>query len=341
MAGGTAIVTDARMLAHDPGRGHPERPDRLRAVIDHLEDARELVRLEARPATREELALVHPPAHIDRIAASAGRPRVMFDSDTATSPGSYQAALLAAGSLLVLCEAILAGEVANGFAAVRPPGHHAERDRPMGFCLFNNVAIAAAWLRQRGVERVAIIDWDLHHGNGTQHAFEADPSVLYVSTHQYPFYPGTGAAEEVGVGQGAGRTVNLPFPAAFGDAEYIRAFQEIITPIVRQFAPHFVLISAGFDCDHRDPLGSMQVTPAGFSAMAKACVDLAQESAAGRVAAILEGGYDLRAIIEGTDETLDAMRGKHTARPPVTGDPRRADRILARVRAAQSGFWTL
>jgi acetoin utilization deacetylase AcuC-like enzyme len=341
MAGGTAVVLDRRLLAHDPGRGHPERPDRLRAVLDHLENALGLVRLGARPAGEEELGLVHTPEHIARVAASAGRPRVVFDPDTVTSPASYEAARLAAGSVLVACEAVLAGEVANGFAPVRPPGHHAERDRAMGFCLFNNVAVAAAWLRQRGVGRVAIIDWDLHHGNGTQHVFADDPDVLYVSIHQSPFYPGTGAAEEVGLGAGAGRTVNLPFPAGFGDAEYVRAFEEIVTPVVRQFAPAFVLVSAGFDCDHRDPLGSMTVTPAGFGAMARACVKLADACAGGRVVAVLEGGYDLSAIVEGVDATLAAMRGVQTAAPLATGDPRRAERVLERVRAAQSPYWRL
>src|SRR5437016_5817913 len=341
MAGGTAVVVDRRMLAHDPGRGHPERPDRLRVLLDHLADARGLVQLGARAATAEELALIHPAAHVERGAASAGRSHVVFDPDTATSAGSWEAARLAAGSLLVLCEAILGGEVENGFALVRPPGHHAERDRAMGFCLFNNVAVATAWLRQQGVGRVAIVDWDLHHGNGTQHLFESDPEVLYVSTHQYPYYPGTGAADEVGRGPGVGRTLNLPFPAGFGDAEYIRAFTEVVAPVLRQFAPGFVLVSAGFDCDHRDPLGGMEVTPAGFAAMARACVELAGECARGRLAAVLEGGYDLAAIVEGVDATLAAMRGAERPPPPLTGDARPAEPVLAPVRAAQAPYWLL
>jgi acetoin utilization deacetylase AcuC-like enzyme len=341
MADRTGVVLDHRMLAHDPGRGHPERADRLRVLLDHLGDARGLAHLSARLALEDEIALVHPPAHVERVAATAGRPHVAFDPDTAASAGSWDAARLAAGSLLVVCEAILAGELANGFALVRPPGHHAERERAMGFCFFNNVAIAAAWLRRHGVGRIAIIDWDLHHGNGTQHLFEADPDVLYVSTHQFPYYPGTGAAEEVGRGAGAGRTVNLPLPAGFGDAEYGRAFTEIVTPIVRQFRPEFVLVSAGFDCDHRDPLGGMEVTPAGFSAMAHACVDVAAECAGGRIAAVLEGGDDLGAIVEGVDTTLAAMRGEPRAPRPVTGDAGRAERVLAQVRAAQAPYWQL
>jgi acetoin utilization deacetylase AcuC-like enzyme len=341
MAGGTAIVLDSRMLSHDPGHGHPERPDRLRVLLNHLEDAPGLVALGARPATEDEIALVHVPEYVERAAATAGRARVMLDPDTVTSPGSYEAARLAAGSLLTLCEAVLAGEVENGFALVRPPGHHAERGRAMGFCLFNNVALAAAWLRRRGVGRVAIIDWDLHHGNGTQHLFEDDPDVLYVSTHQYPYYPGTGAADEVGHGVAAGRTLNLPFPAGFGDAEYARAFAEVVVPVCRQFAPEFVLVSAGFDCDHRDPLGGMMVTPAGFATMARVCRDLAAETAGGRIAAVLEGGYDLAAIVEGVDVVLATLRGSERASPAATGDARHAERALARVRAAHAPYWQL
>jgi acetoin utilization deacetylase AcuC-like enzyme len=341
MAGGTAIVIDERMLAHDPGRGHPERPDRLRVLLDTVGEARGLVHLGARPATEDEIARVHTPEHVERTAATAGRARVQIDPDTATSPGSYEAARLAAGSLLVVCDAVLAGEVQNGFALVRPPGHHAEHDRSMGFCLFNNVALAAAALRARGVGRMAIIDWDVHHGNGTQHIFERDPDVLYVSTHQFPFYPGTGDAEEVGRGPGAGRTLNLPFPAGFGDAEYVHAFTELVVPILRQFSPDFVLLSAGFDCDHRDPLGGMLVTSAGFGAMARACLDVAAETADGRLAAVLEGGYDLAAIVEGVDRVLRVMRGAEDTPPPATGRAGNADRVLARVRAAHAAYWRL
>jgi acetoin utilization deacetylase AcuC-like enzyme len=339
MAGGTAVVLDDRMIAHDPGPGHPERPDRLRALRDHLAAGQELVRLGARAAAEDELALVHAPAYVERIAATAGRSRVMLDPDTSTSPASWEAARLAAGSLLVVSEAVLAGQVENGFALVRPPGHHAERERAMGFCLFDNVAIAAAWLRQRGLERIAIVDWDLHHGNGTQHLFEADPHVLYVSTHQYPFYPGTGAVHEVGQGAGAGTTLNLPFPAGFGDAEYVLAFDEVVVPVLRQFRPEFVLLSAGFDTDYRDPLGGMSVTPAGFAAMASACVTLANEVAGGRIAAVLEGGYDLDAIVEGVDATLAAMRGAAVPARLASGDARHVDGVLDRVRSVHARYW--
>jgi acetoin utilization deacetylase AcuC-like enzyme len=264
---------------------------------------------------------------------------VVFDADTAASAGSYEAARLAAGGLVDLCVAVRAGQVENGFAFVRPPGHHAEHARAMGFCLFNNVAVAAAALRATGIARVCIVDWDLHHGNGTQHLFEDDPAVLYVSTHQYPYYPGTGAATEVGVGAGAGRTLNLPFPAGFGDAEFARAFDEIVLPIARRFAPEFVLVSAGFDCDGRDPLGGLAVTPAGIAMMARACRRLADETAAGRIVAVLEGGYDLDAIGDGVATVLDVLRDRRGVAPLVTGDARRADGVIARVRAAQVPYW--
>jgi acetoin utilization deacetylase AcuC-like enzyme len=339
MAGGTGLVLDERMLAHDPGAGHPERPDRLRVLHDRFAGARGYVRIGARPATADELVRVHDPRHVERVAATAGRPRVVFDADTAASARSFEAASLAAGGLVDLCEAVRAGEVQNGFAFVRPPGHHAERGRAMGFCLFNNVAVAAAALRASGTGRVCIVDWDLHHGNGTQHLFAADPDVLYVSTHQYPYYPGTGAATEVGEGRGAGRTLNLPFPAGFGDAEFVRAFDDIVLPIGRQFAPDFVLVSAGFDCDGRDPLGGLDVTPAGIAAMAAACRRLADETAGGRIVAVLEGGYDLDAIADGAATVLEVLRGGMPDARARTGDGRRADGVLERVRAAHAPFW--
>ena len=294
MAGGTGIMFDDRMLAHDPGAGHPERPERLRVLHDRFRDAPGLARIGAR---------------------------------------------LAAGGLVDLCAAVRAGQVENGFAFVRPPGHHAEHARAMGFCLFNNVAIAAAALRATGIARVCVVDWDLHHGNGTQHLFEDDPTVLYVSTHQYPYYPGTGAATEVGVGPGAGRTLNLPFPAGFGDAEFARVFDEVVLPIARQFAPEFVLVSAGFDCDGRDPLGGLEVTPAGIAMMTRACRRLADETAGGRIVAVLEGGYDLDAIGDGVATVLDVLRDRCEVAPLVTGDARRADGVIARVRTAQAPHW--
>jgi acetoin utilization deacetylase AcuC-like enzyme len=312
MAGGTAVVLDARMLAHDPGRGHPERPDRLRVLLDHLGDAPGLVRLGARLAEEDEIALVHAPAHVEHAASTAGRPRVQLDPDTATSPGSYEAARLAAGSLLNVCEAVLAGEVTNGFALVRPPGHHAERDRAMGFCLFNNVAVAAAWLRRRGPRRIAIIDWDLHHGNGTQHSFADTDQVLYFSTHQYPFYPGSGGLEETGQGKGLGYTVNVPLSGGMGDEHYARIFNEILAPVARQYQPELILVSAGYDTAINDPLGGMNVSVEGFAYLTRTVKELAEELCHGRLLLVLEGGYHLQSLANGVLAGLVELLGRTT-----------------------------
>ncbi|MEA2625271.1 MAG: hypothetical protein QOD06_1316 [Candidatus Binatota bacterium] len=320
----TGVVFDEACLGHDTGSQHPERPDRLRAIRRLLDEipAGRLREVPGRAATPEELSLVHEPEHVERVAATAGLDRFKFDADTATSRGSFAAAERAAGGALALADAIVAGEVDNGFAFVRPPGHHAERDRAMGFCLFNNVAVAAAYLRVRhGIERVLVVDWDVHHGNGTQHAFYADPRVLFVSSHQYPFYPGTGAASEVGMGDGEGYTINLPFPAGYGDEEYVRAYLDVVEPVARAFAPEFVLVSAGFDAHERDPLASMEVTERGFGQLARILLRAARDSAGGRLMAILEGGYDLTALVRSVAVVLGEMTGKQldAAVSPPTG----------------------
>ena len=321
----TALVLDRRYEAHDPGPGHPESPARIRAILDMLSHYRRpgLITLAPRPATPEELALNHVPAHIARVAATAGHKFSAFDADTPTSSQSFETARLAAGGYLVLLEAIMAREVENGFAFVRPPGHHAEADRAMGFCLFNNVAIGARYLQRRfGIRRVLIVDWDVHHGNGTQDSFYADPDVLYVSTHQYPFYPGTGAAAEVGSGAAAGRTLNVPMPAGCGDDEYVAAFADVVVPIAAQFRPEFVLVSAGFDAHRRDPLAAMTVTNEGFGAMTRLLVRLAETHAEGRLAAILEGGYDLRALQTAVPAVLDELGGAPASAALATPQPR-------------------
>jgi len=339
-AGSTGIVIDPRYQAHDTGAGHPERPERIKVLLSLAAGGEHLVSLAARPATGEELALVHDGAYIADVAATAReRPWFAFDADTPTSPQSYDTACLAAGGLLALLDAVMQGTVGNGFAFVRPPGHHAERHRAMGFCLFNNVAVGAEYLRRRyGLERVLVVDWDLHHGNGTQHIFETDPGVLYVSTHQYPYYPGTGAMEEVGRGDGEGFTVNLPFPAGCGDAEYREAFTRIIEPIAQQYAPQFVLISAGFDAHTRDPLGGMEVTEAGFAAMTRVLLGVAAAHAGGRCAAILEGGYDLTAIRDSSHRVLDEL-SRVAAPIPDPLPPSRATAVIDRIAHVQRRYW--
>jgi acetoin utilization deacetylase AcuC-like enzyme len=240
--------------------------------------------------------------------------------------------------VLALLDEVVAGRLRTGFAFVRPPGHHAERERAMGFCLFNNVAIGAAYLRARhGLERVMIVDWDVHHGNGTQNIFARDPGVLYISTHRYPFYPGTGAFDEVGARDGAGFTVNIPFPGGVGDADFVEAFRTVIEPIALQYEPQLVLISAGFDAHWRDPLGGMGVTEHGFAAMTRSLLSVAEQTAGGRCVAILEGGYDLTATRDSAAAVLDAMSGTPMPSPPLQQPELRA--LFDAVRRAHAPFW--
>ncbi len=298
--GGTGFVHHPRCIAHDPGRGHPERPDRLRAVHARLAACGILGELsvhEPRAALAEELELVHSREHVELVRAACARAPAAIDGDTSVSRDSWDAALRAAGGVLEACERVLSGEWANAFCAVRPPGHHAERDRAMGFCLFNNIAIAARALRARhGVERVAILDWDVHHGNGTQHAFEDDPTVFYASLHQWPLYPGTGAESERGRGAGEGATRNCPLPPGSGDAEWLAALEDVVLPELEAFRPEFVLVSAGFDAHRLDPLSGTCLTEGGYAAMSERMLELAAHMARGRLVSVLEGGYHLAAL---------------------------------------------
>jgi acetoin utilization deacetylase AcuC-like enzyme len=321
----TGIVTDGRFLEHDTGRRHPECADRLRAIGRWLEanPIPDRVPIDARDATIQELTRIHVPEHVERVEVSAHLPRYAFDADTPVSSRSFAAACRAAGGVLALVDAVMAGRIDNGFAFVRPPGHHAERDRAMGFCLFNNVALAAAHLRAaHGLERVLVVDWDVHHGNGTQHAFYDDPHVLFVSSHQYPFYPGTGAAREVGAGEGEGFTLNLPFPAGYGDAQYVRAFLDVVEPVARRFEPQFILVSAGFDAHRRDPLAGMDMTEAGFACLARLLLRLSRDLCENRLVAVLEGGYDFEALARSVAAVLGEMSGAslHEAVMPPPGE---------------------
>jgi acetoin utilization deacetylase AcuC-like enzyme len=313
----SALTIDPRFREHDPGPGHPERPDRISVLLDLVEHWRgaPVERIAARQAHESEIARVHSETLLDRARATAGQAKGHLDADTSTSSESFATALLAAGSVCELVDAVATGAATNGFAFIRPPGHHATREASMGFCLFNNIAIAADRLRrEHHLERVAIVDWDVHHGNGTQEIFASNPGVLYVSTHQFPFYPGTGTVGELGFGPGEGYTINLPFSPGVGDAGYLRAFEEIVQPILRQFAPEFVLVSAGFDCHHRDPLGGMAVTEEGFIGMTQILLDVARETAGGRLVAVLEGGYDLSAIRDCSEAVLSELARERAPR---------------------------
>jgi acetoin utilization deacetylase AcuC-like enzyme len=253
---------------------------------------------------------VHDRAHVENLERTIrSGARVLDDGDTTVSADSWDAALTAVGASLAAADRVARGQWRNAFVAVRPPGHHAERDRAMGFCLLNNVAITARYLQHRhGIERVAIVDWDVHHGNGTQHAFEADPSVLFVSLHQHPLYPGTGAAAERGVGAGEGTTLNLPLASGAGDAEYLAAFEQRVLPALEAFEPGFVLVSAGFDAHRDDPLSGQRVSADGFRRMSRLLVDHAEAHAGGRLVSLLEGGYDLNALAESVEAHIGELR---------------------------------
>jgi acetoin utilization deacetylase AcuC-like enzyme len=293
-----------------------------------------------RPASRDELLRVHSADYLDAIALLSGR-AVMLDPDTFTSPDSVEIASLAAGATLQATEhAITKRDVA--FALVRPPGHHAERDRAMGFCLYNNVAVAAAHAIARGLERVAIVDIDVHHGNGTQWMFYDDPKVLYVSTHQYPFYPGTGASNETGTGEGVGFTFNVPLEMGATDADYALVYRAAVLPVIEEFAPELVLVSAGFDAHERDPLASMRVTTDGYASMVR---QLVKAAANGAIAFVTEGGYDLGALSDCLDGAIAAASGNAATDPTAVDALRsgsstaRAERALEAVHAAQKSHW--
>jgi acetoin utilization deacetylase AcuC-like enzyme len=300
------LISSSRFQEHTTPPGHPERPERAEVFDQVAADWQDAGGRVAAPraATREELLRVHDAAHVDAMAATSGR-AVMLDSDTFTSPESYEIALLAAGAAVQAAEhALDTGETA--LALVRPPGHHAERDRAMGFCLFNNIAVAAAAAIARGLTRVAVVDIDVHHGNGTQWMFYDDARVLYVSTHQFPFYPGTGAASETGTGKGTGFTLNLPLAAGATDADYDAAYATIVARL-HEYRPELLLVSAGFDAHQDDPLASMRVTTAGYAAVVTALEDAAA-SLGCPMALVTEGGYDLAALRDCLTATLNVVR---------------------------------
>ncbi len=300
-------------VKHRAGKTHPEQPERLRAVLEHLgrrDFWREVKHFEPGAARENELLLCHTKDHIAQVKTHCAL-SLPLDPDTGTCPDSWPAALHAVGAALEAADLIAAGRLNRAFCLVRPPGHHAESDQSMGFCLFNSIAIGARYLQQRhGLKRVAIVDFDAHHGNGTQQIFYEDGSVLYASTHQYPFYPGTGSARETGAGKGQGAIVNCPLPAGAGIAEFEAAFKERIIPALAAFRPEFLLISSGFDAHRDDPITDLDLTSQDFATLTSWLVEFADEKCAGRILSMLEGGYALDALAESVECHLKALQAR-------------------------------
>jgi acetoin utilization deacetylase AcuC-like enzyme len=361
------LVWSDSSLDHAPPAGHPERVERghvMRAIVDAWRDRGGEV-LSPSPASRAEIERVHAPGYVDRLAASAGSPTAL-DLDTYMSPGSWNAAVLAAGATIAAVDRVLGSHLAfqrdarpapgpdgqdagtheetprAAFALVRPPGHHALRDRAMGFCLLNNVAIAVAHALDRGLRRVAVVDYDVHHGNGTQWAFYDDPRVLVISTHQFPFYPQTGSAGECGIGGGEGFTVNIPMSAGATDADYLLVIEHAVEPILDAFAPELLVLDVGFDAHDLDPLAHMHVSTSGFAAIAARLRAAATKSCGGRIALATEGGYHLDALRASLQATIDVLAGTTAAgdRRRDAAPTRAGTAALELVRAAQKRYWS-
>jgi acetoin utilization deacetylase AcuC-like enzyme len=311
----TAFLQDRRFEEHLTGEGHPERPERLQASLRLLGGQAwfaSLAQIEAAPAELDWIEHIHDLGYIRRAEALCGSGAPWIDTpDVAVCPRSFDVALLAAGGGMALADAVIAGDADNAFALVRPPGHHAEQAAAMGFCVFNNVAVLARYLQKaHGLDKIAIVDWDVHHGNGTQHSFEEDPSVFYVSLHQYPHYPGTGSADETGRGRGRGTTLNCPMRAGANDSAYERAFMEQVLPALDLYRPEAVIISAGFDAHRDDPLADIELSTACYGWMTTRMLEVADQHAGGRVISMLEGGYHLNRLAECVTTHLAVLCGQ-------------------------------
>lgn len=349
-----AVVDDKAYLEHAPGNW-PEGPHRLQAIWGALAASgvdRALERVSPEPATRDDIELIHISRHVDRVKRVADEGGGYLTLDTVVSPESYRVALLAAGGAMKATDLVLEGKAGRAVALVRPPGHHATPAEGMGFCLFNNIAVAAAHARiRRGVERILIVDWDLHHGNGTEAAFYGTNQVLFFSCHENPAYPGTGWITDVGEGEGEGFTVNVPLPPGTGDTVYEQVFETILAPVARAYHPELIMVSCGLDAHFLDPIGRLRLTSAGYGRLAAVVASLADELCGGRLVLVLEGGYDpvglgwslasVLNVVSGRGGPLDEPAG--TGQPPAPGgwDPPGARDRLATVRATQRAYWDL
>jgi len=318
------LVYDPIYLEHDTG-DHVENSQRLVSIMSHLEETgmkEKLISFSPRLASIEEVEMVHAPEYVSHIKSKAESGGGWLDPDTVMCPRSYEVALYAAGGMLTAVEKVMTGEVDSAFALVRPPGHHATSNRAMGFCIFNNIAIAAKFaIANFNIERILIADFDVHHGNATQEAFYNDPKVLYFSTHQYPFYPGTGWLDETGTNEGKGYTVNFPMSAGWGDEQYLRAFNEVLVPAARKFQPQLILVSVGFDPHWADNIAMMQVSVSGFAQIVRILKELTVELCQGHLALTLEGGYNLEVAASGTRAIFDVLLGNAEVVDPLGKAP--------------------
>ena len=333
----TGLIYHPIYLEHDTD-GHPERKERLTNALDSIRSSGlDLEFVTPRPATLDEVRTIHSPGYIEQVRTISGRGGGYLDLDTVVSPQSYEAALMAAGGVITGVERVVA-DLDNAFALVRPPGHHALPNRGMGFCIFNNVAIGARCAQKMGLEKVLIVDWDVHHGNGTSAVFYDDRSVMYFSTHQFPHYPGTGRVKELGMDGAEGFTVNVPLPWGTGDSGYLTVFEEVMKPVAMEFDPDVVLVSAGQDPHQADPLSGMNLTTEAFGSMAATVKEVADSCCEGRLVAALEGGYNLSALSDSIVAILRSFKGESPAKIEVEEDPRVEDRI-EEVRRAMSPYW--
>ncbi len=340
----TALIYSEKYLKHNPGRGHPERPERLRAIVDGLKQGKlwasqNIQVVDPKPATRADIELVHDPEYVSLVEklSAAESP---INGDTPVHKNTFELALLAAGGAIKAGRMVLSGEVQNAFALVRPPGHHASRARGGGFCYFNNVAVIIERMkRDFKLKRIFVIDWDSHHGNGTQEIFYEDPTVLYMSLHQDPFtlYPGTGFTNEIGRGEGEGYNVNVPMPPGSGDSEYAAAMQEIFEPLSDQFKPELFVVSSGFDAHADDPLTQLQLSTIAYGWLANFVLKQARQWCGGKTVFLLEGGYNLDALSGGVVNIVKAMSGEEFPLPAKTRPPK----VIYEIKLALSGKWKL
>lgn len=309
----TGLIYHDDYLRHHAGVGHPERAERLASIIKHLNETKlveKLVKIEPYPADIDWIATIHPHDYIGWIQQACEQGYGYLDADTGICADSYQIARLAAGGAMAASDAVMKGQINNAFCAVRPPGHHAERNRAMGFCLFNNIAIATRYLQQQyKIAKILIVDWDVHHGNGTQNAFYDDPTVYYFSIHQWPHYPGTGLGMETGTGKGEGFNLNIPLSGGHGNKDYLEIFEKQLVPAAKNFKPDFILISAGFDGHYQDPLAGMQLTEQGYGQLTQIVVNLADEFCDGRIISLLEGGYNLEMLARSVAAHIKVLLG--------------------------------